>query len=110
MSIEVFNLVIKVAILMLLAGASEFTLSIRRYGVTVFLFTVYLSVFRRTMLAAISAYVGLFKHATPSTMMIQNFLMSGLGVTFTDVLLLLGTLFLFFEQVKSYKKYYTDGK
>lgn len=110
MNINLINLVIKVIILMLLAGCSEFALSQRKFGITIFLFSVYLSVFRRTFLAAIASYSGLFNHIPYKDVSAFQSFLTEKGATFTDIVMLIASVFLFFSLLNSYKKRFTDGK
>lgn len=91
--IENLDLAIKITTLFLLGGTSELAFKKRRWAIMILSFAVWATLFRTTILRAISIYAGVFNHISAKTIQeVQGFFMNGYGVLVTDFLLLIGVI------------------
>lgn len=106
MNADWVDLIIKVLLLFILSGIAEILMASRMWKSGLFTTAIFISVFRRTFLTAIAVYVGLFRgaHRTEETAILQNMLMSGWAVVFTDTLILITSLGFMAEVVTNWKK------
>lgn len=96
---DFFNIGMRLVILFLLGVTSSLTLQKKFYELTLFLFGVWLTFFRLTLLRSILLYVGVFKPTSTNVSMSQqiyNFFQSSDVSNIVSGIVLIGVIFLFY--------------
>lgn len=101
-----FNLILKFSLIMMFAAMSEIAMKKRRYGLTIFMFSLYAGIIRRTLIQLTVIPVGGFIQLSQAQLKaFQLWLQSPNVVNLTDFVMLVGVVVLFhwltdFEECK----------
>ena len=97
------DLIIKFMLLFLLNVEIELFLRSKRYSLAVFFSGVWATVFRLTLLRAMSMYIGVFGYQSSYTLLKLRDTIQGIGWSLAiDSLLLIGTILVFYSIKRSY--------
>lgn len=109
---DVLNIAIRLTLLFVLGATSTLTLQKKFYQLTLFIFGVWLTFFRLTMLRSILLYVGIFRPEETTLTISQsfyNFFQSSQVSNITSFIVLVGAIFLFIW-IKRYYQEVIDSK
>lgn len=96
MTLDMFNFLLKIACLFFLGLTTELSMRRHFFALTVFLSSVWATVFRLSILRAVAIYVGAFGHEPVRIVNgVRNALQSSTVATITDIGVLIGTILLF---------------
>jgi hypothetical protein len=94
--IDIVNLSIRIALLLIMGATIQTAFAKRLWVVAGFAFSIWLIVFRLSLLRSIAIYAGVFKYQEPSFLEnFKQFLVSGWFNNLCDFLLLVGSLALY---------------